>query len=322
MSSNENTQGRSIWHSLWQQNWLPKALRKHAYKRLDALDQAPDAPFEIDFYGLRYRGNLNNGIEFAIYFYGAFEKPLLYFLRDAMQAIRSRKDNGTNKVFVDVGANIGQHSLFMSRVADEIHAFEPYAAVSNKLREHIALNNIANITLHELGLSDSNGKLPFFAPGGSNKGVGSFDSDSQERGNTPAGELAIACGDEYFAQQGIEHVDLMKIDVEGFERKALVGLRETLERCRPLIACEITYGQPLSFKSREDLLACLPENYELWQFNTRKANGKTARRRGAKAKRSGAYELIPVTGWRDRDQDDLIAVPGELRDCLPVRSGG
>ncbi len=316
-SQSAESSAGGLWHTLWQASWLPKVLRKIAYKKLDARGQAPDSPFEIDFYGLRYRGNLNNGIEFAIYQYGAFEKPLLYFLRDALRAIRSARGSDHAGIFVDIGANIGQHSLFMSRLAAQIHAFEPYAPVAQRLQEHMTLNQISNISLHQVGLSDSNGTLPFFAPAGSNKGVGSFDRDSQQRGNVLAGELSIVCGDDYFEQHGIEQIDLMKIDVEGFERKALVGLQRSLVRSRPVIACEITYGQPLSFASREDLLNCLPEEYSLLQFNTRKANGKTARRRGAKAKRSGAYQLIPVSGWRDRDQDDLIAVPNELLDRLP-----
>lgn len=308
------------WHWLWRQTWLPAALRKIAYKKLDSMGQAPDVPFEIDFFGLRYRGNLNNGIEFAIYYYGAFEKPLLFFLRDTLKALAAARTDRGSTTFLDIGANIGQHSLFMSRFADQIHAFEPYPPVAGRLKQHIALNSIKNLTLHEVGLSDANGKLLFFAPGGSNKGVGSFDSDSQQRGNTPTGELAIVRGDDYFENHGIGAIDLIKIDVEGFERKALLGMARTLQRTRPVIVCEISYGQPLSFTSREDLLDCLPENYRLLQFNTRKTNGRTARRRGARAKRSGAYELIPVTTWRDRDQDDLVAVPEERLELLPLRN--
>lgn|GEM_PF-138494 len=334
---NQQQSPSPFWHRVWRQEWLPSALRKEAYKKLSARGCAPDAPFERDFFGLRYQGNLNNGIEFAIYYYGAFEKPLLFFLGDALSALTQHareteialgeEDQGEDQeanqkpsVFLDVGANIGQHSLFMSRLADEIHAFEPYPTVANKFKAQLALNNIENVTLHEVGLSDENGKLPFFAPAGNNEGVGSFDSESQQRGNTPAGELEIVRGDDLFAAKDIERIDLMKIDVEGFERKALLGMQETLCRTRPVIVCEITYGQALSFKSRDDLLNCLPENYQLLQFNTRKANGRTARRRGAKAKRSGAYELIPLDSWRDQDQDDVVAVPGELMQVLPMRN--
>ena len=316
----QNSPART-WHWLWQQAWLPGAVRRIAYKRLNALDEAPDAPFEMDFFGLRYQGNLKNGIEFAMYHYGAFEKPLLYFLRDTLLALREarqRSDQGSR--FLDVGANIGQHSLFMSKYADHVHAFEPYHAVANRLREHIVLNNIDNICLHEMGLSDKNGKQPFYAPVGSNKGVGSFDSRSQQRGNRPAGELVVRRGDDFLSEIGVAHIDLMKIDIEGYERRALQGMRRLLEASRPVIVCEITYGQPLSFNSKEDLLGCLPHDYELLCFDTRKRNGEAARRRGARAKRNGNYRLLPLTTWRDSDQDDLVAVPGELLSLIPRRN--
>ena len=313
----------SMWHWLWRQRWLPSALRKNAYKKLSAKGSPPSHPFEIDFFGLRYQGNLDNGIEFAMYHYGAFEKPLLFFLRDAMLALTSPVEAAERPgVFLDIGANIGQHSLFMSQFASTVHAFEPYESVANRLKHHLALNNLNNIALHSIGLGDSNDSLPFFEPAGSNKGVGSFDSTSQRRGNTLAGELTIRRGDDYFAETGISQIDLVKIDVEGFERRVLLGMQEALRQSRPVIVCEITYGQDQSFRSQEDLRRALPENYELLRFNTRKSNGKVARRRGARAKRDGSYKLVKAKGWRSKDQDDLIAVPQELMELIPMHSPG
>lgn len=302
---------------LWQQQWLPLHYKKNLYKRLGKHGEAPDAPFEMDFFGLRYQGNLRNGIEFAMFYYGAFEKPLLFFLRDALQAIKTLRQRPT--VFCDIGANIGQHSLFMSRYADRVLAFEPFTAVSARLEHHIALNTIGNIELHKLGLSDSNGSLPFYAPTGSNQGVGSFAEDSLQRGNQPAGELQIARADDFFSQHPVPHIDLVKIDVEGFEQKVLQGMQDNLARHRPVLVCEVTYGEALSFQSQAQFLASLPDNYQLFMFDTRKADGSTARRKGARAKRSGAYRLTPAL-WRDRDQDDVIAIPDELLDCIPQRS--
>jgi FkbM family methyltransferase len=302
---------------IWRQNWIPLRLKKTAYKTLSKSGQAPSAPFESDFYGLRYRGNLNNGIEFALFYYGAFEKPLLYFLRDCLLGLGQSAEE--KLVFCDVGANIGQHSLFMSRFAQQVHAFEPFSEVSARLDAHIKLNKIDNIRLHPLGLSDENGSLPFFAPAGSNRGVGSFVSDSIQRGNQAIGELRIARADDYFREQEITRVDLIKIDVEGFEARALAGMREILRQQRPVVVCEVSYGEELSFGSREAFLASLPDNYCLYCFDTRKPDGSTARRRGARAKRSGRYALIPLTHWRDRDQDDLVAIPKEKLARVPLR---
>lgn len=111
--------------------------------------------FEVDFFGARYNGNLNCFIDWTVYFYGAYEHEILCLFRDIVSA-----------VFFDVGANIGHHSLFMAKHCAHVHAFEPYAAVAEKLEQKIAKNNISNIVVHQVGLGLKNEKLPYFAPEG------------------------------------------------------------------------------------------------------------------------------------------------------------
>jgi hypothetical protein len=112
----------------------------------------------------------------------------------------------------------------------------------------------------------------------------------------------------------------MKIDVEGFEKRTLKGLRQTLIRQRPIIVCELSYCAELSFNNREDFVAAMPEDYEFFVFDIRKPDGSKARRKGAKAKRSGYYRLIPHRGWRDKGQDDIVACPTEKVELLPLES--
>jgi len=112
----------------------------------------------------------------------------------------------------------------------------------------------------------------------------------------------------------------MKIDVEGFEKRTLKGLRQTLTQQRPLIVCELSYDAELSFNSREEFIATMPEDYEFFVFDIRKPDGSKARRKGAKAKRSGYYRLIPHRGWRDKGQDDIVACPKEKVELLPRES--
>jgi hypothetical protein len=90
--------------------------------------------FTAEINGARYEGNTGNFIDKNIFFYGAYEKPVLFFLRDILTSAYSGQG-----VFLDIGANTGQHSLFMSRHAREIHAFEPWAPVLIKLRRHIKI---------------------------------------------------------------------------------------------------------------------------------------------------------------------------------------
>ena len=289
----------------------PRLLR-HLYKRLARRGAAPDIPFVADFYGLRYEGNLNNNIDFNIYFYGAFEKPLLFFLRDVFTMLP-----GEQGVFVDIGANVGQHSLFMAAQGAQVHAFEPFRTVREQFMRQIERNRLDNISVHPVGLSNENTRLPFFAPTGTNAGIGSFDARSVSKGNIRTGELQLARGDEYFPHHGIDRIDLVKVDVEGYEKRVLQGLRESLARERPIIVCEITFGNPLSFATVEEMREHLPGDYALFTFARRKADGSKARRRNAHNRHSGHYRLIPIGRIPDSGQDDIIACPLEKESLLP-----
>ena len=303
----------SAYRFLWNRRWIPRAFKRHFYKRLARRGVPVDIEFIQDFFGIRYRGNLNNNIDFNIYFYGAFEKPLLFFLRDTMRAITSPRP-----VFIDVGANVGQHSLFMAAHGAQVHAFEPFGLVRDQLQRQIEESQLDNITLHPLGLGNDNTRLPFYAPTGSNAGIGSFDAGSTSKGNVRAGDLALARGDDYFPLHGIDRIDLVKIDVEGFEKFALQGLRECLRRTRPVIVCEVTLGGPLSFSSLEELRGHLPDNYQLFTFDKRKADGSKARRRNAGSRHTGQYRIVPCSQLPDTGQDDVIAWPREKAALMPL----
>lgn len=305
----------SIYRFLWDQKWVPQRFSRNVYKRLSKLGEAPDAPFVRDFFGLQYHGNLNCNIDFNIYYYGAFEKPLLFFLRDTMQRL-----SPSAPVFVDIGANVGQHSLFMAAHGNQVHSFEPFEPVRSQLQKQIAANDLHSITVHPLGISNENTRLPFFAPTGNNVGIGSFDSGTTSKGNVSIGELELVKGDDFFPSAGIDRIDLMKIDVEGFEKLAIEGLQDTLAATRPVIVCELTYGQSLSFKSIEELRRYLPEDYQLFTFDKRKADGSKDRRRDGLSRHSGEYKIVPLNALQSRGQDDVIACPAEKSALLPQQN--
>ena len=300
---------------LWEKNLVPSGFKRYVYKRLSKLGAAPNTPFVKDFFGLQYHGNLNNNIDFNIYFYGAFEKPLLYFLRDVMSTVDREP-----VMFVDIGANVGQHSLFMSAHGAQVHSFEPFDRVRNQLQNQIDQNALDSITVHPLGLSNENTRLPFFAPTGNNVGIGSFDASTASKGNVSIGELELVKGDDYLATLDIKHIDIVKMDVEGFEKFAIAGLQKTLSETRPIIVCEITYGQELSFATLEELQQALPEDYQLFTFDKRKADGRKDRRRDALSRYSGAYKIIPLTQFQNTGQDDVIACPAEKSAQLPLHN--
>jgi len=299
---------------LWTTAGNNQTWRKFLYRQLRRNGKTPDYAFSKDFYGLKYKGNLNNNIDANVFFYGAFEKPLLFFLRDTLNALITETPEA---IFMDIGANVGHHSIFLSKFASQVLAFEPYPKVNMQFKQQIAHNNISNIQIFEIGLSDRRETLNYYAPTGNNEGIGSFDESSIGKGNTSYGKLELREGDQVIESDSWKNIKLIKIDVEGFEKKVIKGLKRTIEEERPVIVCEITYGQQLSFVSIEELSSYLPKNYEILTFNTRKLDGSKDKRKGSLAKRSGFYELISLKQWRRSGQDDIVMIPNEKSTIIP-----
>jgi FkbM family methyltransferase len=273
------------------------------YKPRHAVD------FTIDFFGLRYTGNSRGILDLHVMMYGAWEKPLLFFLRDVAAAL-----DEDDLCFVDVGANTGQHSLFMSLHAAEVHAIEPWGRVLEQLYRHIELNQIENIVVHTVGLGAEAGELEFFEPPEGNLGIGSFSEGFSEANQPSQRKLSIVTGDSLVESGRIRRIDLMKMDIESYEKPALAGLRATLERDRPVVVVEITHKDHLdvTFKSTDEILAAFPDDYVLFWF---------APVRGELI--NGAYRLVPYRFEASkRPNDNVVAVPREKIAGLGLQAKG
>lgn len=143
-------------------------------------------------------------VDLHILYYGAYEKPILYFLRDVMKSAYA--DQG---IFLDIGANTGQHSIFMSRYAKEIHAFEPWDPVLRRFRRMVQENHIENIVIHPYGLGDENSKKPFFKPPDNNLATGSF-VEGFMANNSYENELEIQIGDDALKRARVSSVRLSR----------------------------------------------------------------------------------------------------------------
>lgn len=226
-----------------------KSIVKRIYPRL-----LTDYPFTVDFYGLKYEGNTKNLLDRLVFIRGAHEKDVLFLLKDLAA-------DDASQVVLDVGANIGQHSLFLSQYVKTIHAFEPFEPVREQFLKHIEVNNIKNISIHPVGLSNENSLSSFYAPPDSNLGVGSFLKDFSEK-NVYAGELRLVIGDEELERLKVKRVDIVKIDVEGFERYVLEGLEKTLKSMRPVVIFECSPEIKSTFNDEKTFRGCFPEGYE------------------------------------------------------------
>lgn len=245
-----------VLRALGRQDWLRYGLRGRILHAFAHPDTVSPQPFEVDFFGHRFCGDLSSRLDWFVYFYGAYEKPILFLLRDL---VAGRED----AIFLDVGANVGQHSLFMSRYCAQVHAFEPYGPIRERLEAHLSLNAVTNVVVHDVGLGAHTAELEYYAPTGRNVGKGSFVQAHAPQESRPAGTLRVANGDEYLQACGLTRIDAIKIDVEGFEKAVLQGLAETLRAYRPAVVLEMTRTTRASFASAADVLALFPPGYEL-----------------------------------------------------------
>ena len=173
---------------------------------------------------MRFRLYPGEYIDRDIFTEGAYE---LYFLRWIERNIKGRS-------FVDVGANIGNHALYLASNFEAVHCFEPNPAIADRLEENAALNRIP-IHVHRVGLGYRDAELPFHPNTSGNCGGSSFAANGFEATSV----LPVRNGDSYFAAHDIEKIDLLKIDVEGFEFEVLRGLQKVIRRDRPVIIFEL-----------------------------------------------------------------------------------
>lgn len=137
-------------------------------------------------------------------------------------------------VFADIGANIGNHSLFALMVLGvrKVIAFEPNPVAIAVLTSNLGLNGLlprCDLSHLGLGLSDraQDGLAMEVDKPNKNLGGGRM---------VEGGALQVIRGDDALAG---EQVDFIKIDVEGMEMQVLGGLAETVARCRPRFFIEV-----------------------------------------------------------------------------------
>jgi FkbM family methyltransferase len=123
---------------------------------------------------------------------------------------------------VDVGANIGNHTLWLAAVCGlRVEAFEPREEQLAKMRANVALNGFGGrVRVHPVALGAAAGTAKQLSKGRLNPAA--------------AGAVEVRTLDSY----QLTDVTLVKIDVEGMEPAVIRGGLATIERCRPTIYAE------------------------------------------------------------------------------------
>jgi len=142
-----------------------------------------------------------------------------------------------DSVILDVGANIGTATLFFAETVSsgKVHAFEPSSAMRSALTTNISLSGFRNIHVHPYGLSDvsDSGWLQRAMAG--NPGSSYFTKSNLSGSAEARAELRAL--DEVIILD--EQIDLIKIDVEGYEYRVLLGGNKLVLRYKPVLIVEV-----------------------------------------------------------------------------------
>jgi len=172
------------------------------------------------------------------------------------------KELNTDKTFLDIGSNIGQHTLLLAPYCKEVYAFEPIKAVFNQFNESIRLNKLSNIHTFNIAISDKK-ESKHFNYVKNHAGTSSF----VERNSDAETEIMIVHTDTLTNILGEKKIDVIKIDVEGFEAVVILGNKDFILQNRPIIFLEFNphwISQEGMFTPTELFNFFLDNNFEIF----------------------------------------------------------
>jgi FkbM family methyltransferase len=233
------TFGLRIGQSLFNRVLYPPALRQRHPKQVTINY---DGEFTLHL-------ATQSWIEWCLFLDGYFEYPIHQLLTRLVSP---------GAVVFDVGANIGAHTLTLSRLVGaqgRVIAIEPCPPVLNKLHKNLNDNQVRNVTVLPIGASNQSGTAQlFWRDNDTNEGQATFWPN--EATNVQY-EVGTATLDELVREQQLPTVNLIKIDVQGAEFQVLQGAQQTLHTFKPALIFEYDWNWESSAITFVDVQAFL-----------------------------------------------------------------
>jgi FkbM family methyltransferase len=165
--------------------------------------------------------------------------------------------------FSDIGANIGFYSLYATKVAQTLSAiaFEPNSKARTLLERNISKNELkTRVKVSPVALGSANQKnQTMYIPKFTGSGGGSFQKLHPDEENSIIDNIEVMKLDT-FAELNRYEVDIMKIDVEGYEMSVIEGAMDVIGTLRPTIVIELLrkWMKPFGY-SPQDVLQLLSD---------------------------------------------------------------
>lgn len=151
-----------------------------------------------------------------------------------------------DSVVIDVGANAGYFTKIFAKLAPDgkVYSFEPGSYARSIISKVVKVNGLSNVTILPYGLGDKASAqelhLPVKRSGSLGYGLGHIGDDKRvDARNTMSEKIDIRTLDDFVAENNITRVDFIKIDIEGWELRALEGAHSTISKHRPVLMLEM-----------------------------------------------------------------------------------
>jgi FkbM family methyltransferase len=197
---------------------------------------------------------------------------------DAAQFRAIRALLASDAVVFDVGAHVGRFSVFVDRLLSggQVHAFEPVPQTFALMEENLALNHVRRVIAHNCAIGDRTAavEMHLFDPlysAWNTLGRPTMLAPTGQR-LRPTRSVSVPCDtiDHICLARGIERIDLLKVDVEGFEKNVFAGARRMLGEGRVGAVCFEISQEPLkgAGATARQVFACLESlGYGCWAFD-------------------------------------------------------
>jgi len=238
-----------------------------------------------------FAGDLSSFIDRQMYLFGEYEQDkIIQFIAAAPLSRRG--------VILDIGANVGTHALSFAKSFGAVHSFEPNPQLWSHYEHNAALNQANNMTLHKVALGNKDDEATLYLIDKKNFGLGTLSTFEQyDLPLAPAADVTVAAADFYLETHNLPYVDAIKIDVQGYEPEVLMGLRNTLQRSRPLVWVEVAGGTKWKIHTVADLKSFFPYPTVVRRY--------AVRSRGLF--HTTALEMVDQSGARLVDADYIVA---------------
>ena len=142
---------------------------------------------------------------------------------------------------LDVGGNIGYYTLLESNIVGnngKVIAIEPSPVNFKHLKKNLSIQDAKNVDAYNFAAGDVDGEVNFLVYRESN---GSFTIPDGETTDLPGELIKVPAKrmDTFLNELNIEHVDFVRMDVEGYEHHIIEGMKNIIKNSKPMFQIEV-----------------------------------------------------------------------------------